>query len=236
MEVAQWLYSLHNRIYFPNLILSGISPLTESDQGSPLTDLVHPSMDILEQFAAGSQPTFSIVSNEQYLAELTSNSSVRNTALLPPQFLVSLSYKPANNTVLRLISLIQLENNPSPQDNPSSTLGNAEDTSTSRSATEAQLLGSVVFSSSVTLVQSEGYLELWDSLSHSDYHSVDLIVTRGELHVCVDGELRPAVQLWPSNPTQSLQLSFSPHLHSVTSVVSGNNVLSDGVCYCLLRT
>lgn len=181
------------------------------------SDLVHPSVDILEQFSPGSRPTFSVVSNEQFLAELSANSS---TAVLPPQFLISLSYRPDNNTVLRLFT-VELNDLPSPQDTPSSTLGSQRNDSIDTST--PQLVGSVVLSSSVTLIRYDGYLELWNSMSHSLYHSVELLISNGDLYICVDGEMRPAVSFWLPTSSQSLQLSFSPHLHSVTSVVSRTN-------------
>ncbi len=194
-------------------LLVDLTPFVDTDTDSPMTDLVHPSVDILEQFSASSQPRFHIVSNEQYLAELSRNSSLKTAALLPPQFLVSLSYKPADNTVLRLIS-VQLDTDSAPQVSASSALGNNNAASTSTP------VGSVVLSSAINLIRSDGYLELWDNLSHSVHQTVDLLVANGHLSVCVGGELQPAVRFWPSNYTQSLELLFSPHLHSATSVVS----------------
>lgn len=66
------------------------------------------SVSLLENFGRGVSPTFTIVNSRKYIREINSvNSSsvaaARNSTL-PPSFLLFLSYKPQNNTVLRLLS------------------------------------------------------------------------------------------------------------------------------------
>ena len=63
------------------------------------------SVSLLEDFGRGVAPTFTIVNSNKYIREINSaNSSAARNSTLPPSFLLSLSYKPQNNTVLRLLS------------------------------------------------------------------------------------------------------------------------------------
>lgn len=81
------------------LINAGIVPFDD------LSMLGFESVSLLDDFGSGVSPTFTIVDSKKYIREINSeNSSVARTSTLPPSFLVSLSYKPKNNTVLRLLS------------------------------------------------------------------------------------------------------------------------------------
>lgn len=63
------------------------------------------SVSLLEDFGSGVSPTFTIVSSKKYIRDINSaNSSSARNSTLPPSFLISLSYKPQNNTVLRFLS------------------------------------------------------------------------------------------------------------------------------------
>lgn len=63
------------------------------------------SVSLLEDFGDGVAPTFTIVSSKKYIRDINSaNSSTVRNSTLPPSFIISLSYKPQNNTVLKLLS------------------------------------------------------------------------------------------------------------------------------------
>ena len=63
------------------------------------------SVSLLDEFGNGVAPTFTIVNSKKYIRDINSaNSSSARNSTLPPSFIVSLSYKPQNNTALRLLS------------------------------------------------------------------------------------------------------------------------------------
>ena len=64
------------------------------------------SVSLLEDFGRGVSPTFTIVNSRKYIREINSenSSAAARNSTLPPSFLLFLSYKPQNNTVLRLLS------------------------------------------------------------------------------------------------------------------------------------
>ena len=64
------------------------------------------SISLLEDFGRGNSPTFTIVNSRKYISEINSvnSSAAARNSTLPPSFLLFLSYKPQNNTVLRLLS------------------------------------------------------------------------------------------------------------------------------------
>ncbi len=64
------------------------------------------SVSLLEDFGRGDSPTFTIVDSRKYIREINSvnSSATARNSTLPPSFLLFLSYKPQNNTVLRLLS------------------------------------------------------------------------------------------------------------------------------------
>lgn len=64
------------------------------------------SISLLEDFGRGDSPTFTIVNSRKYISEINSvnSSATARNSTLPPSFLLFLSYKPQNNTVLRLLS------------------------------------------------------------------------------------------------------------------------------------
>lgn len=87
---------------------AGLTPF-EEDGSRPEFETI----SLLDDFGAGSKPTFTIVDSKRYVQEIKSNSSSAKTKFLPPQFLLSVSYKPRNNTVLRLLStFLRFESTP----------------------------------------------------------------------------------------------------------------------------
>lgn len=63
------------------------------------------SVSLLEDFGGGVSPTFTIVSSRRYIRDINgANSSSTRISTLPPSFIISLAYRPQNNTVLRFLS------------------------------------------------------------------------------------------------------------------------------------
>ena len=192
---------------------------------------MHGSINLLENSTATLPVSFSVVNSNTYTNLLHRNASTQ-TSVLPPQFLVSLAYKPNNNTVLRLLSVhissaVQNDSTNSSSEYPHDS--NLEDydspSNDTISSTEDDLYSSIMLSSTVTYLQrNERYFDLWSNLSNDSYHTLTLIVTNGQLSTCLDGQFRPAeplVNLWDVNPMhRSVQVAFSTHLNDVATVVS----------------
>ena len=81
-------------------IIIGIVPFDD------LSMLGFESVSLLEDFGRGVSPTFTIVNSRKYIREINSenSSAAARNSTLPPSFLLFVSYKPQNNTVLRLLS------------------------------------------------------------------------------------------------------------------------------------
>ena len=190
--------------------------------------IVYQSIDLLEQFSPGTHPVFSIVSSEEYMLEtLYSNTSMR-TQILPPYFLITVSYKPKNNTALRLLS-IQSDlgtdanvSTPVPNNSPSSDTGNLSTPLPSQSNTTFQSLSSIMLTSTVTYLHSGVFSDLW-RMSNLQHHTIALMVNNGQLSSCLNDEFQPAVpsiSLWnPSTNNGPLKVDLSSYLHSLASVV-----------------
>ena len=207
-----------------------ITPFDDYDYTDPfdIGQIVYQSIDLLEQFSPGTHPVFSIISSEEYMFETLSNSSMR-TQILPPYFLISLSYKPNNNTAVRLLSI---QNNslrtdinvstPVPNNSPSSDTGILSTSSPTRSNTSFQSLSSIMLTSTVTYLHSGVFSDLW-RMSNLQHHTITLMVSNGQLSSCLNDEFQPAVQsisLWnPSTSNGPLKVDLSSYLHSLASVV-----------------
>ena len=87
-------------MHAPPLNHAGIVPYDD------LSMLGFESVSLLEDFGRGVSPTFTIVNSRKYIREINSenSSAAARNSTLPPSFLLFLSYKPQNNTVLRLLS------------------------------------------------------------------------------------------------------------------------------------
>lgn len=70
---------------------------------SPFEDVDFESINLLSQFRAGSGLSFNVVDTRIYIEEIRKNESSSH-AILPPSFLVALSYRPHDNTVLNVLS------------------------------------------------------------------------------------------------------------------------------------
>lgn len=158
-------------------------------------------------------PTFSIISSQEFLSEQPNNLS----HTLPPNFIISLSYKPLNNTVLSLFSLLSQSKQDQSQEPQ-----NSNDTIPVLQIFHSELM----LSHSATLVQSHRYFDLWRNFSDSSpqRYNLNLIVMNGRVGMCLDGDYHhPAetVQLWSNvKTTDSLKLRFSPYLKPVLSLVN----------------
>lgn len=217
-----------NLIFCTRIPCIGITPYSIDEE---LSNLVHGSINLLENSTATLPVSFSVVNSNTYTNLLHRNASTQ-TSVLPPQFLVSLAYKPNNNTVLRLLSVhissaVQNDSTNSSSEYPHDS--NLEDydspSNDTISSTEDDLYSSIMLSSTVTYLQrNERYFDLWSNLSNDSYHTLTLIVTNGQLSTCLDGQFRPAeplVNLWDVNPMhRSVQVAFSTHLNDVATVVS----------------
>lgn len=215
------------------LPLLGIRPYSKNEE---LSNLVYGSIDLLENSSVGLPPSFTILSSRTYANILHRNSSTE-TRILPQQFLISLAYKPNNNTVLRLVSVhvssaVRNDSNTSSENSRNSTkdfdsppTGVSTDNTSLPEDPDHQPYSSIVLSSTVTYLQrNRRYFDLWSNLSHDSYHSLTLIVTNGQLSTCLDGEFRPAeplVKLWDVDSVhRPVEVVFSTHLSDVATVVS----------------
>ena len=212
----QCLYRLYIHIHFAEISGDGenhfdLSPFSDEEL---LRELLHNSVDVMLMADSPLQPSFTIVSPQDFL--LSSADSVRHHSL-PTNFIISLSYKPLNNTVLSLFSLLSYS-----EPSPANTQQNSNNTNTSTFAT---FQSELMLSQSATLVHSDSYYDLWRDFSTSTRlrYTLNLIVKNGRVGMCLDGDYHPpveTVQLWKNvEATDSLELRFSPHLTSVSSLV-----------------
>lgn len=157
-------------------------------------------------------PAFSIISSQEFLSEQSDNLS----HTLPPNFIISLSYKPLNNTVLSLFSLLS---------QPSQDESQKPQSSNNTIPVPQTFHSELMLSHSATLVQSHRYFDLWRNFSDTNpqRYNLNLIVMNGRVGMCLDGDYHhpvERVQLWSNvKTTDSLELKFSPYLKSVLSLV-----------------
>ena len=154
-------------------------------------------------------PSFSIVGSQAFLSSQQSVNSDVHT--LPKNFIISLSYKPLNNTILSLFSLMSYSS--SQLDGTTQ----ANDTATFQSE--------LMLSHAMTLVHLDSYYDLMRNFSSTAplRYSLNLIVMDGKVGMCLNGDYHPpmdTVRLWKDiKTTDSLELNFSPYLRSVSELV-----------------
>ena len=150
--------------------------------------------------------------------------------LLPPHFILSLSFRPNNNTALKLISAMQ----PSPLNQPSdlgldgSEPDNLDLTQTGQENVTFNEFASLLLSTAATYLHGDRYFPIWENVSSAARHSLMFIVTNGTISSCLDGDFRPSnpgVVLWEEGSGRQLTMRFSKYLHSMRSLVS--------VCVCV---
>ena len=177
-------------------------------------DLLQNSIDVMQM---ASDPQFFIVDPQEYLS-MRLNTSTRDSHILPPQFIISLSYKPLNNTVLSLFSVL------SNQDHSPHQVRDSEFQNITTPAS-AVFNSSIILSDSAVLMMPDSYYVLWPTMSDTarSRYTINLIVINGELSTCLNGEYLapiPHVELWNAPKRKdSLQMIFTPHLNAVSSLV-----------------
>ena len=182
----------------------GLHPFTDREL---LDEILLNSVDIMHMSDEGSHPpTFSILSPEQFLLE-----QPNDTHALPPNFVVSLSYKPLNNTYLSLFSLLSY-----PQTQPQNSTAPPP---------PVTVQSEFMLSHSAAVLYSDSYYDLWRDFSalSTQRYNLNLIVMNGRVGMCLDGQYLPpveTVQLWKNvQRTDSLEMRFSPYLDSIHSMV-----------------
>ncbi len=202
---------------------AGSTPQTPTNKPK----LVFEAINLLEDFSIGTAPTFTIVSLEKYVNEILSNSTAARATLLPPTFMLTLAFRPDNNTALKLVSSMSVLHN---DDNPLL----APDIVTNSSQpiqNPTDEFAALLLSTAATYLHRDRFYTLWEDVSSSARHSLVFMVTNGSISTCLDGDFRPAnpgVVLWEefslgqSNEQQMVQ--FSSYLHSMNSLVNGVGV------------
>ena len=202
------------------------------------------SINLLTEFPPGASPTFKITPASSYSEEIMKNASaVIKNHLLPPNFLLSLSYRPHDNTVLRLLSAKRTSSSRTLRSNLDVEQNIGEDTlkgtNSSSSVHSGSLDGetsgenssdfaSVILGLGMLYLQpSQGrYFSLWSEMYSHTLHDVVFIVSNGTVSSCVDGVFKdsPSVALWDlesEGGDDPVEISFSRHLQSVQQLVSG---------------
>ena len=181
---------------------------------------------MLTKFGAGFTPIFTVVSTDRYRQDLD-NAVINNT--LPPHFLLSLSYRPHENTVLRLLSA-EISSNDQPLDNEFLSDNSEQSDTNSVGAGEGvdNAFSSLLLSSGVLYLQpiNSNYFTLWNNITTNEIHSLVFIVSNGVLSTCLDGYFigeNPRISLWNTSISiddSPVKISFSRHLHSIQELVS----------------
>lgn len=197
-----------------------------------VSNLTFDIIDVLEHFKTNSTPQFIIVSTNTYINAITGNhSSSLKTKLLPPNFILSFSYHPLDNTVLDLMSTGHRRLSPSDLDRIAEPDSSPEDTGDDLKGLEesSDKFASVMLLKSTLYLQPEQkkYYPLWTNVSSGNLHSLVFIVNQGVISSCMDGyylEENPKITLWNTSVNVGLhpvQLGLSKHLHSIKSQVKG---------------
>ena len=215
-----------------------LSPYSEDEL---LQRLLHGSINVMQMIDSPHPPSFSITHTQEFLSEQPQNSPTAHT--LPPNFIISLLYKPLNNTVLSLFSVLTYPK-PSPNQNRGSDNQNSSNTNLTRATFQSEL----ILSHSATLVQPDQYYDLWQNFSDTTLskYAMNLIVMNGQVGMCLSGDYYPPMQdlkLWSDvKTTEALELRFSPYLKSVSSLVIYNNIAVSHIhiymhgCFTFLHT
>ena len=161
--------------------------------------------------------SFTIVDPQEFLS---SQSSSDHHHTLPPNFLLSLSYKPLNNTFLSLFSLLS-----SPVQPLNSQSNTTQADNSSSSTRRSKIHSELILSHSATVLFPDSYYDLWTDLSTNSplRYSLHLIVMNGHIGMCLGNDYHPpmeTVRLWENvESTESLEMKFTPYLNSISSMV-----------------
>lgn len=161
----------------------------ESDPGPPF-------MDLLTNHRFNTQHKLDVRDN----FILPEPDELPHTTTLPQDFVLSFSYKPDPNTVLRLFST---EITVPPASN------------SIRSAT-------LLLSSSLMIIYQTHFYVLHNDISTNESHNIIIFVSNGSMRLCFDGEELPTIGLWSVRDVSlsPVHLNFSTHLIDVADRVS----------------
>ena len=171
----------------------------EVDPGPPFLDLLsnqrfnaHHRLDVTNDFI------------------LPEKDELPHTTVLPQDFVLSLSYKPDPNTVLRLFST-EITLPPAANSIKSSTL---------------------ILSSSVMIVYDSHYYIIEDEVSTNDTHHILVYVSNGSMRLCFDGEESQWIGLWAVKDLSlsPVHLNFSRHVLDVADRVR-HLFIATGKCF-----
>ena len=171
------------------------------------------TVNLLNSTAYPSSPILSITDHLRY--QTNSNFSVFED-MIPSRFVLSLEYKPAHNTVLRLFS-VTFVNSPALTYNVASTM---------------------ILSSSVTFVYPSSFFVASRSFASDRSHRVAMLVDNGEISFCINEEYVPSVQntnLWSYDLSNTdTKLNFSRHLQETKNQVTRDFDVFNKYCRQLL--
>ena len=191
----------------------GLHPYSDEEL---LNELLENTVDVMSMSSNHHPPSFAIVQPRHYLS---SDPSV-NSHILPTNFLLSMSYKPLNNTALSLFSLLS---HPTQSNRTSHSNSNSSSDSIANSS---KIHSEFMLSHSATVLYSDSYYDLWTDFSatYQSRYSLNLIVMNGRVGMCLNGEYHPpmeSIRLWNNiKNTETLEMKFSPYLSSISSLVS----------------
>jgi hypothetical protein len=192
----------------------GLHPYSDEEL---LNEMLQNTVDVMSLSNDHRPPSFAIVQPRQFLS---SEQSV-NSHTLPTNFLLSLSYKPLNNTVLSLFSLMSHPAQSQHQPNRTTTQSNSSHSIANFSKIHSEFRLS---HSATVVVHSDRYYDLSTdfSASYQSRYSLNLIVMNGRVGMCLNGEYHPPIEgisLWNDvKTTDTLEMKFSPYLRSVSSL------------------
>lgn len=152
-------------------------------------------LDLTRDYYFMQDPVLDIVDTVEH-----STASPLHHSQIPTRFLITFTYKPDINTVLRLFSVDMTQP-------PSHTVTGS----------------TFILSSSLTLVFPLAFYVPVTNISYQESHFMLFYVNNGEISSCVDGHYQSPVSgtdLWSRNArSSSLQLRFSEHLTAIVDRV-----------------
>lgn len=204
---------------FPN---AGITPFGD------LSELDFESINLLTDFRAGSSPSFTVVDFSTYIEKIShNNASDFHHTILPPNFLLSLSYRPHDNTVLRLLSTTRASSGIGTINNAFKNSGNDIDLDTNSTSGENPFTSLMLSSGILYLFPLHSmYYPLQSTFSANTKHELAFIVSNGLINSCMDGDFvddNPTLPMWDTtkgiDESEPVTISFSEHLHAINQLV-----------------
>ena len=173
-------------------------------------------LNLLDSNLYRSSPILSLTDHLNY--QTSPNSSSLSKDMIPSKFVLSLEYKPAHNTALRLFS-VTFAHSPDPTYNVAS---------------------SMILSSSVTFVYPSNFFIALRNFAVDYSHRVVMLVDRGQISFCVNSDYIPPVQnanLWSHDLRNAdTKLNFSRNLQETKNQVTNYFDLIDSYYRQLLHS